>query len=279
MPGEQYSPTQPIPVKPPPIARVSFSRDDLVTAADTTPEHAAACRAWYDEWQPYNAGPYTPYPYHAEGDDTHPALVFPGLGGGPNWGGTATDPTTGYIFLATKDGPGTGWMIKNPDYDPAHPNGLVEYIHAAPRGFRATQPVKDAQGNTIANLPCFKPPWGRLIAVNANTGDFAWQVPLGLVDGLPGDKALAGSANSAGPIVTAGGLVFIAATNDSRFRAFDSKTGKQLWVAGLPYTSTAVPITFAGKNGKQYVAITAANGKPANGAPPNSQSLVVYALP
>ena len=131
----------------------------------------------------------------------------------------------------------------------------------------------------MANLPCFRPPWGRLIAVNANTGDFAWQVPLGLVETLPEGKQLAGSANSAGPIVTAGGLVFVGATRDARFRAFDSKTGKELWVTKLPYVSTAVPMTYQGKNGKQYVAIIASSGAPQNGAPKDSQSLVVYSLP
>jgi quinoprotein glucose dehydrogenase len=71
----------------------------------------------------------------------------------------------------------------------------------------------------------------------------------------------------------------VGATKDARFRAFDSKTGKELWVTKLPYSSTAVPITFQGKNGKQYVAIIASSGAPANGAPKDSQSLIVYSLP
>jgi glucose dehydrogenase len=279
VPGEHYSPTQPFPLKPPPIARVSFTKDDLVTAADTTPEHAKACQEWYDKWQPYNAGPYTPWPFHADGATTKPAINFPGLDGGVNWGGTATDPKLGYVFLATKDSPGTGWLQKNPKYTPGSAEGLVEYVRSGPQGFGFNAPIKDASGRTVANLPCFRPPWGRLIAVNANTGDFAWQVPLGLVESLPEGKQLAGSANSAGPIVTAGGLVFVGATRDARLRAFDSKTGKELWVTKLPYVSTAVPITFQGKNGKQYVAIVAASGGPANGAPKDSQSLIAFSLP
>jgi quinoprotein glucose dehydrogenase len=279
VPGEHYSRTQPIPVKPPPIARVSFTKDDLVTATDTTPEHAKACQEWYDTWQPYNAGPYTPWPYHAEGADTKPAIVFPGLDGSVNWGGLATDKKLGYIFLVTKDAPATGWMVKNPKYTPGNAEGLVEYIRGNPQGFGYTAPVKDASGKTVASLPCFRPPWGRMIAVNANTGDFAWQVPLGLVDSLPEGKQNVGATNSAGPIATAGGLVFVGATKDARLRALDSKTGKELWVGKLPYSSTAVPITFEGKNGKQYVAIIASSGSPANGAPKDSQSLVVYTLP
>jgi quinoprotein glucose dehydrogenase len=110
--------------------------------------------------------------------------------------------------------------------------------------------------------------------VNANTGDIAWRVPLGEDDRLPDGKKNVGSAGAGGPIVTAGGLVFITATNDRKLRAFDSKTGKELWAATLDMNSTAVPMTYQGKNGKQYVAVTVANGT----AGPN-QRLVVFALP
>jgi glucose dehydrogenase len=280
VPGERYSPTQPFPVKPPPIARVSFTKDDLVTAEDTTPEHAKACRELYDKFGFVNSGPYTPWPFHAEGADTKPALMFPGFGGGVNWGGTATDPKLGYIFLATKDSPVSGWLEKNSKYTPGNPEGLVEYVRSGPQGLNGfTSIVRDSNGRMIGNWPCMKPPWARLIAVNANTGEFAWQVPLGLVESLPEGKRAAGAASSAGPIVTAGGLVFIGATTDSRFRAFDSKTGKELWVTKLPYTATAVPMTYQGKSGKQYVAIISASGGPSNGAPANSQSLIAFALP
>jgi len=103
--------------------------------------------------------------------------------------------------------------------------------------------------------------------VNANTGDIAWQSPLGLVEGLPEGKQHAGSSGSAGPLVTAGGLVFIGATNDRRFRAFDAKTGKELWAGKLAKVANANPMTYQGKNGKQYVAIMA------------TDTLVVFALP
>jgi quinoprotein glucose dehydrogenase len=114
-----------------------------------------------------------------------------------------------------------------------------------------------------------------LFAVNANTGDIAWQVPLGITEGLPEGKQNTGRSGAfAGPIATAGGLVFIGATGDSRFRAFDSKTGKELWQVKLDYTATAVPITYQGKSGKQYVAIVDAGGGRGN-----NQSLIAYALP
>jgi quinoprotein glucose dehydrogenase len=83
-----------------------------------------------------------------------------------------------------------------------------------------------------------------------------------------------------GPIATAGGLVFIGATNDRRFRAFDSKTGKELWTVKLNYSAHAVPITYMGKNGKQYVAITAAGFSALDDpGPPGGDALVVFALP
>ncbi len=137
-------------------------------------------------------------------------------------------------------------------------------------------PVKDANGRTIGNWPCSKPPWARLVAINANTGDIAWQVPLGINETLPAGKQNVGSQGFGGPMVTAGGLVFIGATTDNRFRAFESKTGKELWAAKLDYNVQAIPMTYQGKNGKQYVAVVAAAGGP-RGA--NNESLVVFALP
>ncbi len=278
VPGEAYSPTQPIPVKPPALIRLSFTKDDLVRPEDTTPEHSKACEDVFSKVT--NSGPYTPWPYHAEGDTTtKPAVIFPGFDGGANWGGQAVDPKSGYIFVATKDRPIVGWLEKNPKYTPNNPEGLVEYIRTAPRGVTVNAPIKDASGKTLGQFPCFRPPWSRLIAINANTGDFAWQVPLGTMDGLPPGKELVGNANSSGPIVTAGGLVIVGATNDHRIRAFDSKTGKELWQAPLPYNSTAVPITYQGKSGKQYIAIIASAGAPGPGVPKDSQALVTFALP
>ena len=138
-------------------------------------------------------------------------------------------------------------------------------------------PIKDATGRTIASLPCFKPPWQSLIAVNGNSGDIAWRVPLGIAESLPEEKRNVGSPGAGGPIVTAGGLIFIGATGDSRFRAFDSKSGKELWTTKLDYSVTAVPITYQGKNGKQYVGVVAASGRGVGGA--NNESLIVFALP
>lgn len=283
VPTEWYAPTQPIPVKPPPISRVSFTREEMVRPEDTTPEHAKACQDLYDKNGLYNSGPFTPFPYHEAGTPvTKAAILFPGFTGGANWGGTATDPKLGYIFVNTKDAPAVGYMEKNPKYTPGNPEGLVEYIRAAPQGAgQFSAAMRDSAGKVIGNWPCFRPPWGRLIAVNANTGDFAWEVPLGLTESLPEGKQRTGSQNTAGPMVTAGGLVFIGSTNDSRFRAFDSKSGKELWTIKLDYTATAVPMTYLGNNGKQYVAIVAASGGGGGrgGAAGGNQGIAVFALP
>jgi quinoprotein glucose dehydrogenase len=277
VPGEWYAPTQPFPRKPPPISRTSFSKDDLVTAADTTPEHAKACQElWENVGGLYNGGPFTPFLYHEDGKPSKPSIVFPGFTGGANWGGTAVDPKLGYIFVNTKDAPAVGWMEKNPKYTPDNSEGLEPYIRTGPRGIgQFSAAVRDPNGKSLGTLPCFKPPWGRLIAVNAATGDFAWEVPLGISEILPPEKQRTGASNTAGAIATAGGLVFIGSTSDNRLRAFDSKTGKELWVIKLEHTATANPMTYRGTNGKQYVAIVAAAG----GGSATTQGLVVFALP
>ena len=162
-----------------------------------------------------------------------------------------------------------GWIEDNPKYSPdkalgPSKEGILPYVRTGPTGtglgFNAI--IRDAAGKTIGNWPCFRPPWGRLTAVDAKTGDFAWQVPLGITESLPVGKQNTGVSNSAGPMVTAGGLVFIGSTSDQRFRAFDSKTGKELWVTKFAHTATANPMTFQGKDGIQYVGIVAASGGP-----------------
>jgi glucose dehydrogenase len=256
VPGEWYSPTQPFPVKPPALARVSMKYEDLVTAEDTTPEHAQACRELWDKAGGYyNEGPFSPFLFHEEGGPPRYSIQFPGGTGGASWGGMAVDPKTGYVFLQTHDAPLTGWVERK------KPGGRYENVNlpydrpnAGAGGFSA--PVKDASGRTV-NVPCFKPPWSRILAVDANTGEIAWRTTLGTNEALPEGKRNVGGAGSAGPIVTAGGLVFIGAAQDARFRAFDAKTGKELWAAKLEHIGNAVPITYQGKRGKQYVAITA----------------------
>jgi quinoprotein glucose dehydrogenase len=268
VPGEESWPTQPFPLKPPPLARTTFKPDDIVTADDTTPEHAKACRDLFDaSGGLYNAGPYTPFVYRAPGAPVKSSVVFPGGLGGIDWGGTATDPNLGYVFVNTNDGGAIGWIEKKPDGSPAP----YDKNSVGGTGFL---PRFDSKF-----MPCQKPPWGRLTAINAATGEFAWQVPLGISDELPAGKRNTGRMNMGGPIVTAGGLVFIGATADHRFRAFDSKTGRELWVANLEFSAHSVPITYLGKDGKQYVAIIEAGGYLSDRPASTNESLVVFALP
>jgi len=289
VPTEAYSPTQPIPVKPPPLGDVGFTLNDMVTAADTTAQHAQACHElWEKAGGFYNVGPFTPWLYNPP-DAAKPkiSLVFPGATGGANWGGTASDPTNGYVFVNMQNQGALGWITNNPKYKPGANNGdLLPYD----RGTNAAFPgqyaqfaaiARDANGKPIGSLPCQKPPWETLNAVNANTGEIVWQVPLGITEGLPKSKQDTGRPGAfAGPIATAGGLVFIGATSDNMFRAFDEHTGKILWQIHLPLQATAVPISYEGKDGKQYVAIMdagAAFGPQAEKGP--SPALLVFSLP
>jgi len=263
VPGEWYSPTQPFPLKPPPLARMDYKPADLVTAEDTTPEHAAACKALVAKSGGfYNVGPYTPFLLQDPDKPPKSTIIFPGATGGTNWGGIAVDPTDGYVFAYTQDQGQVGWTEKKKpgvEYSFDEHGSPLEYTRAGvdgPGPFHTfTVPIKQADG-TKANWPCQKPPWGRLTAVNANTGEFAWQVPFGTTEDLGPQRQNTGrSGGFAGPTATAGGLVFAGIVSDNRFRAIDSKTGKELWSAKLDATANANPMTYEGKDGKQYVAI------------------------
>ena len=266
VPGEWYSPTQPFPLKPPPLARMSYKPEDMVTAADTTPEHVKACQALLAKngGSFYNAGPFTAWRYHPDGAPPDTTIQFPGGTGGTNWGGVAIDPTTGYVFVQTHDMSLIGWIEKKKTglaYGRGNEGSTQLYDRGGVSGpgpyFSFSVTMKDKGGHVIGNWPCQKPPWGRLYAIDANTGDIAWQSAIGITPGLPPDKQNTGGGGSAGPIATAGGLVFVGATPDDRFRAVDSKTGKELWFTDLGRLANADPMTYQGKSGKQYVAIVA----------------------
>lgn len=280
VPGEWYAPTQPIPVKPPPLSRVSFDPEtDIVTAEDTSAAHSRACHEFMARSGGFhNAGPFTPFMYKAPGDPPKSTIQFPGGTGGVNWGGTAVDPTTGIVFANAPDTSLVGWVQdKDPDvtysfeavgskqpYDRASIDGVGPF-------FSFNAPLSgeyDENGRPVGpTLPCQRPPWARLVAVNANNGDIVWQAVLGLTEDLPKGKQLTGNAGSAGPTVTAGGLVFVGATRDRRFRAFDAASGAELWATLLENNANANPMTYTGRSGVQRVAVVAGD------------RVMVYALP
>jgi quinoprotein glucose dehydrogenase len=269
VPNEWYSPTQPFPVAPPPLSRVSFDPDtDIVTAEDTSAAHRQACIDFMERSGGfYNEGPFTPFLYNPPGAPPRSSIQFPGGTGGVNWGGPAVDPTTGIVYANSAETSLVGWVEdKDPDvtYSLEAAGSTQKFDRASINGvgpfFSFTAPLNgyDAEGRAQGpNLPCQRPPWGRLNAVDAGTGELLWQVPLGLNGALPEGKQLVGGSGSAGPSVTAGGLVFVGATNDSRFRAFDAATGAELWQTRLERTGNANPMSYAGASGRQRVAIIA----------------------
>ncbi len=256
VPGEVTYPTQPIPAVTPSMGRVSYSAEDLVTANETTDEHAAACSALVESLgEVVNAGPFTPWAYRRENGNPRTTLNFPGGVGGPNWGGAAFDPTSGYIFVMSMDVGALGWMV-DADDETAGP-----YRKETPR------PASFEVDIAGTRMPCQKPPWGQLTAGDSATGGIAWRVPLGITDWLPDGKQGTGRPGRAAAVVTGGDLLFIASTDDNRFRAVQATTGQELWVDQLDGRGNANPMTYRGNDGRQYIVITA------------TDTVVAYALP
>lgn len=259
VPGEKTAATQPFPVKPPPLSRISFTKEEIY---DATPEHAAFCRELFEKNDMRIGELYTPF--GLEGN----VLMFPSTLGGGGWGGVSTDPTLGYLFTNVNNLGQWGHMEKRTDPK----TGKETYVRTSSYGTYARFWNRDTR------IPCSKPPFGELVAVDTRTGDIAWRSPLGTVPALEqlGLKN-SGAPNLGGSIATAGGLVFIAATNDSMFRAFESKTGKLVWEQPIDANGHTIPITYQGKDGKQYVAIMAGGGGGYFGGTP-SDSVIAFAL-
>ncbi len=252
VPNEQTWPTQPFPVRPPPLARNSFQRDEIATL---TPQLQAFCQSFVTKNQMRSGGPYLPVGYNAV------TINFPGLQGGANWGGASFDPQRGYLFINTLD---MGQVTSLVDSDGPLP---------VARG-----PVSGRFYEASSRLMCQQPPWGRLTAVDVHSGEIVWQSVLGVSDNLPAEIQRTGRPNVGGSIATAAGLVFIGATDDNRFRAFDAGSGRELWTAKLDAAAHATPITYLGKGGKQFVVVTATGGS-FLGSPVAGDSIVAFALP
>jgi quinoprotein glucose dehydrogenase len=254
IPGEATARTQPFPVKPPPLAKNTFRMEEMY---DRSPEHAQFCKELFASNRMTIGPPYTPLPL--EGN----ALFFPSTLGGGNWGGVSVDPSLGMLFVNVMHVGQWGHMEKRG----------TEYVRTSAYGPYARF------WNRETRVPCQNPPFGEMVAVDLATGDIAWRSALGRIEAL---EAIGvhdtGSLNIGGSIATAGGVIFIGAANDSRIRAFESKTGKLLWEAKLEASGHSSPVTYMGRDGRQYVALMAAGGGAFLGGGV-SNTLVAFALP
>ncbi len=261
VPGEESWPTQPFPLKPEPLARMTFdpAKDFNTIDADTE----AFCRDLWQKNDMYTEGPFTPPGLKGM------MLTFPSTLGGGNWNGVAFDPTRGLAFTNVMDIGQIARMRERTDPQ----TGAVSYWRVGPTG----TPV-GRFWNPETKIPCSAPPFGELVAVDVNTGSIRWKVPLGFYDSLKASgHGNTGTLSMGGAIATASGLVFIGATIDHRFRAFAADTGALLWETELEAAAHSIPMTFMGKDGRQYVVVTAGGGSFLV-SPPGSK-IVAFALP
>lgn len=256
VPGEQAHPTQPVPSKPPPLARTRF------TEADVTDRTPAATAAVLERLKQVRHGGYADPPVVVQGTGTQGggvqgSVVVPGFLGGATWSGASFDPVSGLLFVNTNNAPYIQGLKKAAD---GSYEGVGYTFFLDPDGY-----------------PAVKPPWGLLTAIDVSKGTFAWQVPLGEYPELAAKGyGKTGTMSFGGTITTAGGLVFIGGSKDAKFHAFDSATGKTLWEHPLPAGGYATPSTYA-VGGRQFVVIAAGGGGKQRTA--SGDSFVAFALP
>ncbi|WP_298287858.1 pyrroloquinoline quinone-dependent dehydrogenase [Novosphingobium sp.] len=264
MPGETAALTQPMPTLPRPVTSQAISAKD------------AWGMAWFDRRHCEkrmttlrNEGLFTP-------PSTKGSVLHPSFLGGTNWGGIAYDPGSGLAVVNSSN------LVASVTLKPR-----AEYVES--RDKRPGVSVYEMQGSPYVMLrevlmsplgaPCNPPPWGQLTAIDMRTGQTRWQVPFGQVK-LPSGVISPpewGAPNQGGPIVTRGGLVFIGASLDSRFRAYDIQTGREVWSVAVPAPATATPMTFRHSDGRQYVVISA--GGHGGFGTRLGDAMVAYALP
>lgn len=266
VPGEVTSPTQPFPSAPPAVSPQMLTADD---AWGLTPSDREYCRERIKSLR--NDGLFTP-------PSINGSLSIPGNVGGMNWSGYAYDPHRGLLLINSNNLASEMGVIPADQYwDAVDKNTSdLEYTQqrGAPYGMFRTFLFAKAH-----HLPCTPPPWGTLTAVDLSKGTIQWQVPLG---SLARTKPIVpeGAPSLGGPIVTAGGLVFIAgALIDPTIRAFDVESGKEIWKSELPTSGGATPMTYQLRpNGKQYLVI-AAGGHAKVNEEKQSDAIVAYTLP
>jgi quinoprotein glucose dehydrogenase len=265
VPGEELSPTQPFPTHPPPLIPTRLPPEE---AFGFTPIDASDCREKLGQIR--NEGIFTP-------PSLEGSIVYPGNAGGPNWGGIALDPVKGVAYVNAMRAPTVAKLIPREEAEgldfagAAYPNELYPMKGS---------PYALSRGPLLSRFgaPCVPPPWGTLQAVDLATGETLWQSTLGTTrDQAPWPLWFdLGAPNLGGPLATAGGLVFIGATTDKFFRAFDAASGDEIWRFRIPYTANSSPITYRLRhNGRQFV-VVAAGG---HGWSQPGDALLAFALP
>jgi quinoprotein glucose dehydrogenase len=258
--GEYPSPTQPFPVAPPALVRQGpIAADDAWGVAwfDTR-----ACRRQIQ--QDRSEGMFQP-------PSVKDALMQPGNAGGVNWGGVAFDPQRQLALVNAMNLPFVVALIPRAEYQPQIISGKYPGFEFA-RQEGTPYGMRRKAFRSSLGIPCVKPPWGTLTAVDMQHGTIKWQIPLGET---PFIHVTVGMPVLGGPIVTAGGLVFVAASLDDRLRAFDTDSGKLLWEVKLPAGGQATPMTYS-IAGRQYLVIAAGGYK---GDSTRGDYLIGYALP
>ncbi len=253
VPGEWYSPTQPIPTKPPPVDRVEFDLDDLV---DYTPELRARAEEIVSRFKIGSL--YTP-PIVASAEGKLGMMQFPNSTGGINWQGSAFDPEKGMLYTYSKSQPGTLGLVNDPE------RSDMDFIIGRPKGISSREAA-----TTIRGFPIVKPPWGRITAVDLTRGEIAWQVPHGyapdnirnhpLLDGyeLPktGWWGRIGTLVTKTLVVVGDSALHTTETGElgSMLRAYDKATGDEVGAVYMPAPQTGSPMTYS-VDGRQHIVV------------------------
>ncbi len=252
VPGEYSSPTQPFPTLPRPVHPLRLTEDDIW---GIYPGDRAACLEQFRSFA--YEGIYTPPPLGKS------ALLWPGLGGGVNWGSVSINPITNTMLVNSMRVPYTVKLIPRAeagnldgsDLVGANPQEGTDYV-VIRGGFLSPH-----------NTPCTAPPWGVLTAIDLDSGETLWEQTLGNLEELAplgiGKWFNWGTPNTGGTLQTATDLVFVAATLDGYFRAFDTRSGELLWQDKLPAPAQATPMSYRlSRTGKQYIVIAAGGHGP-----------------
>lgn len=269
VPGEVLSPTQPFPTLPPPLHPAELGPDD---AFGFNFFERGQCREQIESL--LSQGIFTP-------PSLQGSIIYPGAAGGINWGSVAIDPRRLLLVVNTLRIAVTARLIPREEFERLSAGSTPELGLQPQEGTPFAVQVLPLVSSL--GTPCNPPPWGTLMGIDLRTGEILWDVTLGTIEDLapwplPYLLPETGAPNLGGPIATASGLTFIAATTDHYLRAFSTQTGEELWRGRLPTSAQATPMTYRIRpEGKQYV-VVAAGGHFMFETPPGD-ALVAFALP